>query len=46
MFIVISGNPKDGFTHYGPFDDADQAEEWADENLKDSYWVVPLEDIE
>jgi len=29
MFIVIKGNPVDGFTFHGPFDSAEAASEWA-----------------
>lgn len=49
--IVIIGNPVDGFTHYGPFDDAAVATDWADEYVQaDKYgldwWVVDLHDPE
>ena len=45
--IVVTGNPADGFTHYGPFDSERAAGEWAARalvasDLKDS-WIVELE---
>lgn len=44
MFIVVCGNPADGYTHYGPFDDSDSANEWADQELRnaDSWHVIEL----
>lgn len=45
MFIVIDGNPVDGFNHTGPFVTADDAHFWADENLAGAeYWVVALDE--
>jgi hypothetical protein len=46
--VVMAGNPIDGMTCYGPFDDGEAATEWADHNsvadLSDeSWWVVGLE---
>lgn len=32
-----------GFTLYGPFDDANDAAEWADMNLRNyTWWVAPV----
>lgn len=42
--IVLSGNPGDGFTAYGPFDPAD-AQRVYDE-FDGDWWVLPLEPIE
>jgi hypothetical protein len=41
--IVITGNPADGFAHYGPFDDPSVASDWADGQRFDwDYWVVEI----
>jgi hypothetical protein len=41
--IVISGNPADGFGFYGPFEDPEVANDWADEQRFDwGHWVVEL----
>ena len=42
QYIVISGNPVDGTNHAGPFDSADEAGQWADENSGDEWWIVAL----
>lgn len=39
--IIIAGNPVDGFNHYGPFDDCEQANEWADGRF-DEWWGAKL----
>ena len=44
MFVVIHGNPADGFAYVGPFADADAATHYADaEVTHDNWWVVQLE---
>jgi hypothetical protein len=40
-YIVVAGNPADGFDFYGPFGDSDKADEWR-EDLDDDGWVVEL----
>jgi hypothetical protein len=47
-FIVMEGNPVDGFVFHGipAFDDHDAAVEWAEENCTEGWWVVPLQDVE
>lgn len=46
MWIVISGNPIDGCSFYGPFKTRDQANDWADRNVANEYdwWVTNLEE--
>ena len=40
---VVAGNPVDGFTIYGPFATADEANEWADgTKFDDPWWVTDL----
>ena len=51
LHAVVIGNPFDGLSLYGPFDDATLANDWADEYVQaDKYgldwWVVPLNDPE
>ncbi|QWY83553.1 hypothetical protein [Rhizobium phage RHph_X2_28B] len=43
-YIIISGNPVDGFTFIGPFDSADEATQYTESNSKDLYdwWLAPL----
>lgn len=41
-YIVVSGNPIDGFHFRGPFDDEDDAREWAEQHCKGDWWVAPL----
>lgn len=40
MYLIVSGTPADGFRYYGPFPDAETANEWADHALatKDTDW--------
>lgn len=42
-YIVITGNPVDGFVHHGPFDDVADAVEWATDELSGVGWyTAPL----
>jgi hypothetical protein len=41
LYIVITGNPVDGLTHYGPFSQP-EADEFASELHAESWWIVPL----
>ncbi|AXQ69589.1 hypothetical protein HOU03_gp007 [Caulobacter phage CcrSC] len=45
MFILIVGNPSDGFTYYGPFDEHDDAVTYAEATGTEGnpWWVAPLE---
>jgi hypothetical protein len=45
-YCVISGNPFDGFRHFGPFHTFEGAEAWAGKNLHGSgveWWIGTLE---
>jgi hypothetical protein len=45
MFIVVSGNPMDGLTFYGTFEDEEIASEWADKYLNNTggdWWVTEI----
>jgi len=42
-YVLASGNPFDGLFIHGPFDDAAEATEYAENHYKDSsWWVVKL----
>jgi hypothetical protein len=47
-FIVIEGNPIDGFVAHGipAFTEHDAAVEWAAETCENEWWVMPLQDVE
>jgi hypothetical protein len=42
--IVVTGNPIDGFTFYGPFDVRDDATEWI-ETVNDDCWLADLNPV-
>ncbi len=43
-FLLVVGDPVDGFDYVGPFDSSEQAQEWAQEFTDgDSWWVVELQ---
>jgi len=42
MAIIITGNPVDGFTIVGPFENRDEAFDFGNWNLKDEEWWVDL----
>jgi hypothetical protein len=41
MYIIITGNPVMGFTFHGPFDDSNEAMDYADQ-VGDEWWVTQL----
>jgi hypothetical protein len=42
-FILIIGNPIDGFHHYGPFETHEDALEAAESNeYGHEWWIAPL----
>jgi hypothetical protein len=47
-YIVVSGNPIDGLTFNGPFNDRGEAMVWADENVSTEYdwWIAVLNTVE
>lgn len=46
MYVVVSGNPKNGFNIFGYWDDEQEAILWADLNLRnsESWWVLEMLD--
>jgi hypothetical protein len=43
MHVVLVGNPVDGLTIYGPFTTGEDANDWADSNVKnEDWWAAPL----
>jgi hypothetical protein len=46
LYVIAVGNVFDGIGLYGPFDFADQANEYADLEFRGQEWnVVPVEPI-
>jgi hypothetical protein len=47
-FVVMEGNPVDGFVIHGipAFPDHDAAVEWAASNCDSEWWVMPLQDVD
>lgn len=43
MLLLVTGNPVDGFSFVGPFDDHAKASEWADRRMDSDWWIVPIE---
>jgi hypothetical protein len=48
VWIVVEGNPIDGFVFHGipAFADDEAATEWAENNVKNDWWIAPLQDVE
>ena len=45
MYVLIAGNPADGFEFYGPFDDAESAGDWGSDYCAGvDWWVVQMTD--
>jgi hypothetical protein len=42
-FIIIYGNPADGFNHVGPFDSRDEASSYAANDSPADWWIVMLD---
>lgn len=43
-YILIFGNPVDGFTYLGPFDSTEEANDYADDKIRrDDWWVAILD---
>jgi hypothetical protein len=43
QFIVIYGNPADGFSHVGPFNSRDEASRYAEPDTPENWWIVMLD---
>jgi hypothetical protein len=44
-YIIVTGNPADGFTYYGPFKNFARAHEWAVNYrllAERNWWAIPL----
>jgi hypothetical protein len=53
MFLIVNGDPLDGFSYWGPFETADAATAWANREIKpellwsgsrSTWWVSELEE--
>lgn len=42
-YIVVAGNPINGFSYFGPFADSDAALAWARASIEVEWWAVKLE---
>lgn len=42
MMIVVSGNPVDGLYFFGPFNNSEEAIEWAEQSREGEWWIAPL----
>lgn len=43
MHVIMTGNPADGFAVIGPFNNAEEASEYADEHFREEeWWLLPL----
>jgi hypothetical protein len=43
QFVVIYGNPADGFNYVGPFESRDDAALYAAEDTPADWWIVMLD---
>lgn len=43
QFIIIYGNPSDGFAHVGPFESRDEASNYAAVDNAGDWWIVTLD---
>jgi hypothetical protein len=45
MYVILHGNPIDGLSLVGPFDDGEIASEYAEANLNGAgeWWIVEVE---
>lgn len=43
FFIIVAGDPVDGFKYFGPYMSRDDALSEAQRHKDDSWWIVPLE---
>ena len=41
-WIIIHGNPGDGFAYFGPFTTVEEAMRWAENNLDRDWWIADL----
>lgn len=44
-FVLVEGNPVDGFTYTGPFNSSEEAVEYADDGVCTTadWWVAEME---
>lgn len=42
-YMIVVGNPSEGFEYYGPFDSRTDAVEWASDDCEGAdWWVIPI----
>lgn len=43
LYVVMVGNPVDGISLFGAFDDVEAANQWAEDTIKnETWWVVRI----
>lgn len=42
LCVVITGNPVDGLSFTGPFNNGPEAIDWCERNLSEDWWIAPL----
>lgn len=40
MYVVATGNVVDGLGFFGPFDDVEEAADWAEHEIRNDEWNV------
>lgn len=46
MWITIIGNPVDGLSFYGPFENSEEAIDFGDRNADTDWWITELSKVE
>jgi hypothetical protein len=47
MYVVVTGNPFDGLSLWGPFNDANEAGDWASIEMDgETWWVMAINPTE
>jgi hypothetical protein len=42
VYVIMEGNPFEGFQFYGTFPDVDSASEWAEKDCDWEWWLINL----
>lgn len=45
MFTICVGNPVDGFSFYGVFNDHESAIEYAENEMSDAWYIVTINPV-
>lgn len=44
--IIVTGNPVDGLEFFGPFEDGEEAFNYADKNRLEEWWTANLQEVD